>query len=320
MNNERPTFMDSPVYDVLSFGTLGIDRILRIPHWPAPHLSTHTLSESITLGGKATNTAASLAAWGARVAITGTTIGADDTGRLFQQLVSQHQGISTEFVEQRDGIASMYCCILVNADGERAIIGVNTNEVIATKPTVEMVGSAAVVTLDLYGGEERVEVARMAQNANRPVIVGDLRDAAHPILAYTSVAIASAAEVRDTYPKWTVDDFAHRTMRAGAKAVVITDGGNAVGLYLEDEKRATLNPPNLHVIDATGAGDAFRAGITYGVLKGWGMEQAAAFGAAAGSLTVQRIGAASNPAEFDVTWEMAREILRRSGSSTRREV
>src|SRR5688572_32214670 len=91
--------MISPTYDVLSYGTLGIDRILRVPHWPSPDTSTHALSEAITLGGKATNTAASLAAWGAKVAVSGTTLSMDETGAHFLELLKQHRGISAAYIE-----------------------------------------------------------------------------------------------------------------------------------------------------------------------------------------------------------------------------
>src|SRR5438046_1626113 len=100
--------MAEPRFDVLSYGTLGVDRILRVPHWPGPDVSTHTFSESIHLGGKATNAAAFLAAWGARVAVAGTIVGKDDTGRLFFDLLKCYSGISTNHIEQREGVASMY--------------------------------------------------------------------------------------------------------------------------------------------------------------------------------------------------------------------
>src|SRR5689334_6826511 len=110
--------MGTPRFDVLSYGTLGVDKILRVPHWPHPDISTHSISERVHLGGKAANTAAVLAHWGLQVAISGTTIGDDEIGRQFFDLLKEHPGISTEYVGRRVGQPSMYCSILVNPDGE----------------------------------------------------------------------------------------------------------------------------------------------------------------------------------------------------------
>src|SRR5688572_22277175 len=144
--------MNEPRFDVLSYGTIGIDHILRVPHWPGPDVSTHTLSEAVYLGGKATNTAANLAAWGLSIAISGTSIGDDSTALRFFDLVSQHPRIDTRYVGRCGGQPSMYCLIFVNSHGERTIIGVNADQVPTTPPTREMIADARVLTLDLYGG------------------------------------------------------------------------------------------------------------------------------------------------------------------------
>jgi sugar/nucleoside kinase (ribokinase family) len=302
--------MTSPRFDVLSYGTIGVDRILRVPHWPSPEISTHTLSESIYLGGKATNAAAFLAEWGTRVAVSGTILGDDDTGKLFFGLLEGYPDIATDYLEQRQELSSMYCCILVNPAGERAIIGVNTDNIITSKPTAEMISDALVLTLDLYGGAERIEAARLAFEANRPVVIGDLRDVDHPVLPYTSVAIASAAEVRAGHPNRNTADFARQVQQVGNIDVIVTDGASPVTIFTKDGNTATLHPPTVQVIDTTGAGDALRAGVTYGVLHGLDIVESAALGAAAGSINVQHEGAASRLPNLATVEALAEQILR----------
>jgi ribokinase len=276
-------------FDVLSYGTLGIDRILRVPHWPGPDVSTHTVSETVHLGGKATNTAANLATWGVSVAISGTMIGDDDIGRQFLEKVKEYPAIDTEFVGLCQGQASMYCLILVNCEGERAIIGVNTDQISAVTPTHEMIASARVLTLDLYGGAERVEAARLAYEIQRPVVIGDLRNTAHPVLPYATVVIASAAEIQMSYPNKSAADFAHDVIGHGPQVVVVTNGGQSASVFTE-KAEVQLMPPEVKVVDTTGAGDAVRAGVTFGVLRGLSPIECAAYGIAAGSLSVRREG------------------------------
>lgn len=302
--------MAPPRFDVLSYGTLGVDRILRVPHLPSADLSTHSTSETILLGGKATNSAVLLAQWGLSVAISGTTIGDDDTGRLFYQLLEKHPGINSEFVGKRNGSPSMYCSILVTPDGERAIIGVNVDGGEPSPPTNEMIEDAHVLTLDLYGGQERIQAAHFAADAGRPVIVGDLRNPQHAILRYCSVAIASAAEIRSSHAGITLAEFADTVQDSGGCNVVITGGGQGVYVFPDSGIGLQLQPPKVNVVDSTGAGDAFRAGITYGIRKGLALIECAALGTAAGALNVQQIGGSSDPPSLVEVQDIAEQVLR----------
>jgi len=302
--------MAAPRFDVLSYGTLGVDRILRVPHLPTADLSTHSTSETICLGGKATNSAVLLARWGLSVAISGTAIGHDETGKTFYRMLEEHQGVNTEYVGRRNGKSSMYCCILVTPDGERAIIGVNVDEGEPTLPTPEMIEDAHVLTLDLYGGQERVHAARLAADAGRPVIVGDLRDPQHAILESCTVAIASAAEVRSSHPGVTLAEYADTVQDSGTGNVIITEGGQGVYVFPESGGSLRLQAPKVNVVDTTGAGDAFRAGVTYGIRKGLPLVECAAIGTAAGSLNVQRVGASSDLPSLAEAEELAEAVLR----------
>lgn len=285
--------------DVFSYGTVGLDLIIRVPHWPGPDISTHAHSISEHLGGKATNTAAHLAAWGVRVAVSGTPVGDDDQGRKITRLIQRNAGIITDHLERKSDLQSMFCIILVTEDGERSIIGINTERARATTLTSEMLEGAKVLTLDLYGGEERILAARIAHDQGIPVVIGDLRNTGHPVLAYTTVAIASAAELAREYPHTAARECASRILKTGPSCVIVTNGADEILVVQQDGTSVTFNPPQTDVVDATGAGDAFRAGVVYGKFLGLPDVEAARLGAAAGSLAVQREGAATEPASLD---------------------
>jgi len=293
--------------DVLSYGTIGMDVILRVPHWPRPDVSTHTSAPQEHLGGKATNVAAHLATWGLRVAVSGTVIGLDAIGLRLLERLKHFPKLQTDFLETRADVASMHCVILVNPAGERAIIGINADNHPRTTPTDSMIRSARVLTLDLYGGEERALAARMAHGAGIPVIVGDLRRADHPTLPFTSIAIASAAELRGEYPGMDLADFGQTVLRRGPSGVVITDGPDSA-LIIEPDGTATLRPPRVTVADTTGAGDAFRAGLVYGAVKGMSLIDCAHYGIAAGSFAVGQEGAASHPPGLDELQALADRV------------
>lgn len=301
-----------PVFDVLSFGTIGLDYIIRVPYWPTPERGVHAPAEEEHIGGKATNTALFLAGWGLKVAVSGQAIGDDPTGDRLLALLAQRTNLDTRFVRRVPGLRSMYCRILVNPHGERTIIGVGVDENPQTPPTPDMVRSARLLTLDLYGGPERVEAARLAAEAGLPVVVGDVRQHDHPALPHTTVAIASAAEVRRDYPGWTLAGFAAAAQAAGAQDVIITDGAADVRVFPAMGSAVSISPPPVVVVDTTGAGDAFRAGVVYGVLAGGPLAEAAALGTAAGSLNVGRPGAASSVPMLDEVQALAASLTRRA--------
>jgi sugar/nucleoside kinase (ribokinase family) len=55
-----------------------------------------------------------------------------------------------------------------------------------------------------------------------------------------------------------------------------------------------VTPSRVPAVDTTGAGDAFRAGLMYALLQGWGLRESVGVATAAGSLKVSRLGAATD--------------------------
>ena len=300
-----------PAFDVLSYGTIGLDYVIRVPDWPQPAKGVHASEEREYLGGKATNVAVFLASWDLQVAVSGNVLGDDLIGERILARLADHPNISTRYVKRIEGERSMYCRILVNPDGERAIIGINVDQSAQTQPTNRMVGDARLLTLDLYGGEERIEAAHLAYESGVPVVIGDLRQVNHPVLPYTAVAIASAEEIRIDYPSRSMASIVEAIKSVGPRDVIITDGPAAVHVFPANGEPAQIAPPPVEVVDTTGAGDAFRAGVVYGYLAEWSLADCAAFGVAAGSLNVQQNGAASQPPDVATVRGLANQLARK---------
>ena len=82
-------------------------------------------------------------------------------------------------------------------------------------------------------------------------------------------------------------------MRTGLGIVIATDGAREIFALNSDGDAFTVQPPPLTAVDATGAGDAFRAGLLAGLLNGEPFPRALCWGAAAGALSVRHPGAAT---------------------------
>ena len=79
-------------------------------------------------------------------------------------------------------------------------------------------------------------------------------------------------------------------MLAAVGAIAVTDGAN--GAFWKDGRRSCAVPaPGVDVVDATGAGDAFDAGLLMAWLHGAEPRAALKAGCAAGAAAVSRLGA-----------------------------
>lgn len=300
-----------PSFDVLSYGYICIDHIIRVPHLPSPDHGAIAMSDIKVLGGNATNTAAYLCQWGLSVALAGYVIGDDFLGDLFMEEVAKVPRLSGQYLERATDMNSMYCIVMVTPDGERSMVGVNEDKAPLSRVTVQMIEDARIMSMDLYGETDTlVEAAQLASQAKVPVVIGDLQSIEHPILPFTSIAISSAAEVRRIYPNKSIEEFARNVMDNGAREVIVTDGAADVRLFSDDGNITHVVPTSVEVVDATGAGDTFRAGVVYGKLNGLNLIDSAALGVATGTLCVSREGGTSNPPHFAQVQELADSLKR----------
>ncbi|UFU00296.1 winged helix-turn-helix transcriptional regulator [Radiobacillus kanasensis] len=77
-----------------------------------------------------------------------------------------------------------------------------------------------------------------------------------------------------------------RILERGVQQVVITMGAEGV-VYASSDQSGHIPAISTEVVDVTGAGDAFAASVTYGLLAGHSLEKACQIGVAAASLTLQ---------------------------------
>lgn len=82
-------------------------------------------------------------------------------------------------------------------------------------------------------------------------------------------------------------------IKKGVKQIFITLGKDGV-FYMNSKSNGILNLPEIEIKDVTGAGDAFTAGIAYGIAKEYDIQKIAKYAITMSGITIKSIGTVSS--------------------------
>ena len=293
---------------IFVYGEIGVDNAIRVAELPTAELAVFPTGDSYHIGGAAANVAVGLAAWGVPVTLAGNALGDDDLGRQLRGWLARYPALDLTLLETADH-PTPFCRILVLPNGERAILVYGYPQTRKTTLTAEHLAGVRWLALDLYGGPERLEAARQARAAGAQTVVGDVIWVDHPALPLADIATNSAAFIRHAFPGQDPFTHAHALQQVSRGVVITTDGPDPVHVLDRDGAQFWVRPPRVPVVDATGAGDAFKAGLLYGLARGWELPRAVAWGVGASALKVGRLGAGSAPAAVEAVEALARTVV-----------
>lgn len=300
--------------DVVCAGIVVADVIAR-PVDTLPPPGSLALVDDVALhsGGSALNTATALMRLGARAAVLGK-VGDDAFGRFLLGVLDE-RGIARDGVLVDDATPTSATVALVSADGERTFLHVKgTNATLRADeldPEVVFSGRclhiAGALVLDALDGEPCASLLAEARRRGILTSIDTVWDATGrwgrilPSLAHADVFVPSLAEAMAISGENEVAAAAASLQRAGARRVVIKLGAD--GCYVAEGGH--VPPVAVAAVDATGAGDAFVAGLLYGLLAGWPVERAARLANAAGALATTSVGASTGVVDLAQTVALA---------------
>jgi sulfofructose kinase len=288
---------ESNLYDVLCYGTISVENVTHLPHLPTPRRDAVALSEHDELGGEAANVAAFLATWGLRILLVGNVIGADRKGDFIREELRRYPAIDTRYVRQQPGVETPFSRVLVTPDGDRSRIAYWYDHTPKVELTAEMMGQARLLSVDAYGHEERDRAAEVARALGKAVIAADAIWPGCPLAGLSDVNVISKVWLQTNFP--IVFDYDHSLdlQASGTGVVIITDGPRPVLVVRSDSSAFGVEPYEIsQVVDTSGAGDAFKAGIIYGWLQpDWPLELQVQFACAAAGLNCGRHRAKDPP-------------------------
>ncbi len=297
---------------ILTYGGLNWDRVIHLSAPVAPGARAVGFSQDGALagrlGGAAANTGAGLALMGHEVAIVATVPDTPDGEAAIH--AARTAGLNVERV-RRDPDMAGRTLILLDPLGERIVLGLDPAESMealwaaAAQRDARACAAEAVAAAESFQPEAVYASGFGAAPSGYLALASRLavqqwpsgephKSAAHVVLA--SARDVAAAAGSDPFP--AAEQFAGETL----EWVVVTRGADGASAY--DGRRAIhVSAPPAQVADATGAGDAFAAGLMYALLEGAAMEAALPHACGWGAQAVAHIG--SQPPPATRSWALA---------------
>jgi sugar/nucleoside kinase (ribokinase family) len=301
--------------DVVCLGILVADVIAR-PVDELPHGAVSLMDEiSVHGGGCALNTATGLARLGLSALVVGK-VGEDTLGDFLIGLLAE-RGLETRGVLRDPAVPTSATVVLVDRAGERSFLhlpGANgalgaeelAPEIFAGR-ALHVAGALVMPALD---GAPTAGLLAEAQRRGVHTSLDTVYDATghwervQPCLPHLDLLMASLAEAQGISGEQEPASAAAWFRDRGVAEVALKlgpDGCYVAGAEFEGDVPAFP----VHVVDGTGAGDAFAAGVIYGRLAGWPLVDAARLANAAGALATTAVGATEGLLDLDETLAFA---------------
>ncbi len=309
MSAERPTRRTAGIGSMVADRIHRVPRVLGVDEKGILRVGADGRTAELRVGGVVLNHLGWAAALGLPVGIFGKQ--ADDASGRFLRDAMDRFGIAKDLV--LDGSASSYADIYVDDHGGRAIYmapGATSETTFShvRRHHERTIQSALRVTTEVsqLPFAAVLEVIRLAEIASVPTVV-DLdvppSDAVptlgthaelEQVLRRAKILKPSAAAAREMVLTASGDALASARKlreRYESEAVIVTDGDAGCAIATAKEELRVPAYTVKHVVDTTGAGDAFLGGVLVGLAAALGWEDCAKLANACGAACIEKLGA-----------------------------
>jgi sugar/nucleoside kinase (ribokinase family) len=285
-------------FDVVGFGTNAVDYLITVPEYPAFNSKVELDHYTEAAGGEIASTMAGLQRLGMKTAYVGR-FGSDRAGEIgLASLVDE--GVNVSFAETVEGARTQIAFIMIDAaTGERTILW-QRDKLLAYNESDAPVDAAArckVLHMTPHDTQACIRMAAEAR-ANGAVVsvdIDNIFDGIEDLLPLLDICIASAEFTQKLLGTTDLEqglrDLSSR-FGCAVTGATVGDRGSVVlcaGQLIETPAFAVPDG----CVDTTGAGDAFRTGLLYGLLTGEPVEESCRMANAVAALKCRGSGARS---------------------------
>jgi ribokinase len=292
--------------NILVLGDLCVDVIMEIVDFPQAGGDGTVRALNQHAGGSAANTAIMLAKLGETVSLF-TPTGGDEWGRKAVGILKAC-GVNLAEGLNRADLAGGMTFVLVDKNAERTLFtfrGANAmlnpdqidNQCLAG---IDFLHISAYSCMEEDNFQAVSKAVSLAKKASVPVSLDISVEAVQraktnllAILPQIGVLVLSGREALALAGMASIDSAVTFFLDKGVSLLAIKKGAGGCRLV---SHKADLELPGFTIpaVDSTGAGDAFCAGLIYGLVRDWLLEDCGLLANALGALAVSRVGAGEN--------------------------
>lgn len=294
--------------DVIGLGASTIDILTLVERFPARREVQQALSTVVEGGGPVATAMVAVSRLGGSAAMIDS-LGGDWAGGLVLRDF-QNEGVETENIEIHRGQSTAISNILVSAvDGARAVMFVPST---APEPSLSETQKAAIQSAKIIHMNGRhwntcMQAIDLAKRQNVRVSFDGGADRFKPemksLVPLTDICIVA----RDFAEKYTGKTepllSAKFLLEEGPEIVVVTDGVN--GSWVCTKAGDSFHQPAFlfpDTVDTTGCGDSYHGAFLAALVKGFGVEKAAAMASVVSGMNSRHLGGrAGIPSLSEVT-------------------
>lgn len=290
-------------YDVYAYGVIASSELhlLSMPFPPPDGYAEITQTHFMT-GGEALNSAIVLSRLGLSVQLDGNWIGDTPAGAWLLTTIRGY-GIDTQRLRVEKGFDGVRE-IVFSDEHSRTIFG-NYVDLLSTVrkwniPQKADLARAQIVCVDPPFQAESALVGAYALELGVPFVSIDCPYDQE--LSSAAAAVIISGEFRNRqYPQADLFELLVEYQQRASGLVVFTVGAEAILYGRRDAPSKRFKPFPVEVKDSAGAGDSFRAGIIFGMLKKWNDDQTIQYAAAvAGLVCASFPGVLNSPTHAEV--------------------
>jgi sugar/nucleoside kinase (ribokinase family) len=298
---------ENRIFEAVGFGTNAVDYLIEVPQYPSFNSKIELSDYVQAAGGEAATTMVGLRRLGLKTCYVGR-FGTDNEGDFGLRSL-RDESVDVSFTEQIPGARTQIAFIVIDErNGERTVIW-HRDRLLAYDETDAPVQTAAmgkVLHFTPHDTQACLQMARRA-NAEKTVVsvdVDNIFEGINELLPQIDILISSAE-----FPEKLIgikdkkDSLREIQTRFGCKVIGMTLGEKGSLILCQDQFIETSGfkvPGGCR--DTTGAGDAFRVGLLYGLLTDETIETAALMANAVAALKCRALGARTGlPAVTELT-------------------
>jgi len=174
-------------------------------------------------------------------------------------------------------------------------------------PKEEDIIGCRVAAIDPYFEEASETAARYCIMHNKPYVTIDCRYDSY-IHRHAAVSVISGEGIQTHYPGMTREELLPLYLKNSSGLTIITHGGKRFYYGRRDGELKTFEPFKVNVVSTLGAGDTFKAGCVYGLLKGMNDDDLVAFASACSAVAVTKFPIPLNPPKLEEINELLRTL------------